>query len=65
MGKRYAERRNSMKVGDLVKCHLRDLIGVIVEVKEGGTRHINHPYRVLFTSGNIWDCSHLYLRKIQ
>ena len=54
-----------MKVGDLVKCHMRDLIGIIIEVREDETRHINHPYRVLFTSGNIWECSHMYLRKIQ
>ena len=54
-----------MKVGDLVKCYLRDLVGVIVEVKEDETRHINHPYLVYFQDGNSWDCSYLYLEKIQ
>jgi len=54
-----------MKIGDLVKCYLRDLVGVIVEVKEDETRHINHPYLVYFQDGNTWDCSYLYLEKIQ
>ena len=65
MGKQLTERGNHMYVGDLVKCHLRDQIGMIVEVLEDGTRHINHPYRVRFLDGNTWDCSHLYLNKIQ
>ena len=61
-----------MKVGDLVKCYLRGLspdsnylVGVIVEVKEDETRHINHPYLVYFQDGNRWDCSSLYLEVIQ
>ena len=58
-------KKTKMKVGDLVKCHLRGLVGVIVEVKEDETRHINHPYLVFFQDGNRWDCSHLYLVKIQ
>lgn len=58
-------KETKMKVGDLVKCYLRDMVGVIVEVKEDETRHINHPYLVLFQNGNRWDCSHLYLSKIQ
>jgi len=41
------------------------LVGVIVEVKEDETRHINHPYLVYFQDGNRWDCSYLYLEKIQ
>ena len=65
MGEQSTERGNPMKVGDLVKCYLRDQIGIIIEVLEDGTRHINHPYRVRFLDGNTWDCSHLYLNKIQ
>ncbi len=55
----------SYEVGDLVKCRRRDLVGVVVEVKEDETRHINHPYLVVFQDGNRWDCSHLYLEKLQ
>ena len=53
-----------MKVGDLVKCYLRDLVGVIVEVKnteDGG--FIIH--RVRFSDGNTWSCNHHHLEKLQ
>ena len=54
-----------MKIGDLVKCRWRGLVGVIVEVKEDETRHITHPYLVFFQDGNIWPRSRRYLEVIQ